>query len=233
MLAAMNRRLAVVAFSFAAACSKAEPKPAPPFPPVGPVNPPKSAAPAAAPKAGPTRSETPKVEPPRPADPSLDQKTVKSPTGISFDVPAGWRRFAPGSSMRVAELGPPRAEGDTTDSTLVVTYFRGGAGTLESNIDRWLGQMLDASGAPTPRERARIEELTISGHKATVVDVESGTYKDTGPMAATTPTVEHARLLAAQLEGPEGAYFFKLTGPAKTVGAARDAYLAMLKSAKL
>lgn len=201
----MRTVAAAIALSLcgAAACSKAEPKRVPPLPPMGPMNPP--AAPAAPPE------------------------RIATAPGVSFDVPAGWRKLTPKSSMRLAELAPPRAAGDSSDAALVVTFFAGGAGTLEANVDRWVSQMSDASGQPVPRERAKIEEVRAGDLKITVVDV-AGSFRDSGPMAGTSKPIEEARMIASQLDASNGSYFFKLVGPAATVTAARDAYLALLKS---
>jgi hypothetical protein len=40
----------------------------------------------------------------------------------------------------------------------------------------------------------------------------------------------NSRLLGAVVEGPGGPWFFKATGPSATLGAQRDAFLAMLES---
>ena len=40
------------------------------------------------------------------------------------------------------------------------------------------------------------------------------------------------KLLGAIVEGPEGAIFFKLTGPSKTVEAARGEFAKMVKAIK-
>ena len=64
----------------------------------------------------------------------------------------------------------------------------------------------------------------------TTVEVE-GTFASSmgGPMAPKTPKTGF-KLLGAIVEGPKGNVFFKLTGPAKTVEAARADFLKMLKS---
>jgi len=41
-----------------------------------------------------------------------------------------------------------------------------------------------------------------------------------------------ARLFGAVVEGPDGSWFFKATGPDKTLGPERDAFLGMLKSVR-
>jgi hypothetical protein len=51
-----------------------------------------------------------------------------------------------------------------------------------------------------------------------------------GPMAPTKTSKPGFRLLGAIVEGPQGAVFFKLTGPAKTVAASEAGFEKMLSS---
>src|SRR5438034_11313181 len=95
-------------------------------------------------------------------------------SGLTFTTPDGWRQSPPGSSMRIAEFTLPRAAGDADDAQLVVYYFGGSGGSIDANIQRWIGQMQQpdgkaASAAPT-RETRKVHGLTV-----TLVDV-SGTY---------------------------------------------------------
>jgi hypothetical protein len=72
----------------------------------------------------------------------------------------------------------------------------------------------------------------VDGLAVTTVEVQ-GTYAASmGPMSGATITKENFRLLGAIVEGPEGAVFFKMTGPAQTVDGARGGFDAMLKSVR-
>src|SRR5262245_54266256 len=93
---------------------------------------------------------------------------------LTFTAPTGWTTRQPQSSMRVAEYQLPATEGDTEPGELVVYYFGGSGGSVDANIQRWLGQMTQPDGRDTAtlakRESRTVNQLTIS-----LLDV-SGTY---------------------------------------------------------
>ena len=76
--------------------------------------------------------------------------------------------------MRVAEFVVPLAQGDADDAELIVYYFGTGAGTVDANIDRWIGQMQQPDGSST-KDKARRSTQTVNGSHVTMVDV-TGTY---------------------------------------------------------
>jgi len=141
---------------------------------------------------------------------------------VRFMFPAGWQRSDPTSKMRIAQATIPGPGGP---AELAVFYFGPGqGGGVDANLDRWISQMDVASGAPPRRE-----SFQVSGCNVTWIDV-AGTLKP-GPMGMGPSTAQPgARLLGAVVEGPNGPWFFKATGPDATVSAARDGFLAMLKS---
>ena len=70
-------------------------------------------------------------------------------SALTFSAPAGWKPVPTSSSMRVAQFALPRAAGDPADAELVVYYFGGSGGTVEANIERWVGQMKQPDGKPS------------------------------------------------------------------------------------
>jgi hypothetical protein len=114
--------------------------------------------------------------------------------------------------MRKASYEVPRANGDTEDGELAVFYFGPGqGGSIDANVDRWVKQ--------------------FSGISANDVEIQHGTF-DAGQMAMggnKGPKPDYA-LEGAIVETPSGAYFFKMTGPARTVLAARGPFLQLLDS---
>ena len=129
-------------------------------------------------------------------------------------VPAGWIEQAPASSMRKAQFSLPKAEGDTEDGELVAFYFgQGQGGSVEANIDRWIGQISQPDGSSS-KEKAKTSSREVAGMKVTLVDV-SGTYSNT-MMGSPSPRPGY-RMLAAVIETGEGPWFFKLVGPEKTI----------------
>src|SRR5687767_5444348 len=150
---------------------------------------------------------------------------------LTYSAPAGWKASGPSSSMRVAQFVLPRAAGDTADADLVVYYFGGSGGTVDGNIERWLGQMQQPDGKPSSAVAKR-GTRTINGLKVTLVDV-GGTYvAEMTPGSAQRHNSPNFRLPAAVLETSNGPYFIKLARPSRTVGAAEKAYEQFLASVK-
>jgi hypothetical protein len=151
--------------------------------------------------------------------------------GLTFSAPAGWKAVSTSSSMRVAQFAVPRAAGDAADAELVVYYFGGSGGSVDANIERWLGQMQQPDGRPSSAVAKR-ESRTIHGLKVALVDV-SGTYiAEITPGATQRHNSPNFRLRAAVIDTPNGPYFIKLTGAAKTIAASEKAFEAFLASLK-
>ena len=151
--------------------------------------------------------------------------------GLTYTAPAGWKAVTTSSSMRVAQFTVPRASGDTQDAELVVYYFGGSGGTVDANIDRWVGQMQQSDGRPSSAAMKR-QSRTVNGMKVTLVDV-SGTYvAEVTPGSPQRHNSPNFHLRAAVIETTNGPYFIKLTGPAKTVAAAEKPFEAFLASVK-
>ncbi len=145
-----------------------------------------------------------------------------SGAGIQWTAPAGWKAEA-ARPMRLATytLAP--------GGECAIYFFGAGqGGSVEANLDRWIGQFLQADGKAS-KAAAKIAKRTIHGWPVTTVDV-SGAYTGMGgPMAKSdSPAMPGYRMLAAIVEGPQGSVFFKFTGPAKTVEANRAAFDKML-----
>jgi len=137
--------------------------------------------------------------------------------GLTFTTPDGWQPLVPGSSMRVAEFTLPRASGDAEDAQLVIYYFGGSGGSVDANMQRWIGQMEQADGTPSSAV-AKKESRKVNGLALTLVDV-SGTYvAEVAPGSARRNNKPHFRLRAGVVDTPRGPYFIKLTGPERTVG---------------
>jgi hypothetical protein len=157
--------------------------------------------------------------------------TALSAGGLTFATPQGWKLGRPGSAMRVAEFVLPRAQGDTEDAQLVVYYFGGQGGSVDANVQRWLGQIEQPDGKPTSAVAKR-ESRTVNGLAVTLVDA-TGTYTaEMSPGAAEHHNQPRFRLRAGVVQTPNGPYFLKLTGPQATVArwnAAFDQFVASLK----
>jgi len=134
--------------------------------------------------------------------------------------------------MRRAQYRLAREEGDAEDAELTVFYFPGQGGAIQANIDRWVGMFTKADGS-SAAEDAKTEKKNINGLEMTLVDV-AGTYtnRSMGPMGDASGPQQDYRMLAAIVETSGGPWFFKLTGPAKTVRkweASFQAFLATIR----
>lgn len=146
--------------------------------------------------------------------------------------PKSWQVKRPSSGIVEFEFAIPKAEGDETDGRMTVM---GAGGSIDANVDRWLGQFRDSDGKPLGKDAAKTDKREIAGMNVVVVDM-AGTYIDKpgGPFAP-GPSVEREnyRMLAAivQTKGA-GNYFFKFYGPEKTVAANEKPFLQMLETLK-
>lgn len=146
-----------------------------------------------------------------------------SGAGVSWTMPASWKAEAQRPMRLATYTAAPGAECG------VYFFGAGQGGSVEANLDRWIGQFLQADGKAS-KEAAKIAKRTIHGLPVTTVDV-SGAYTGMGgPTVQPGPAMPSYRLLGAILEGPQGSIFFKFTGPAKTVAANQPAFDKMLES---
>jgi hypothetical protein len=112
--------------------------------------------------------------------------------------------------MRLATYKIPRVQGDPADPELSIVAA---GGSVEANADRWVGQF-DAEGQKTAKRSTR----KVGALDVTIVDVQGTFSGGMGPAAG--PSADWA-LLGAIVPAADTLYFFKLTGPAKSVAAAR------------
>ena len=147
---------------------------------------------------------------------SLLLAAILPQSGTLHFVPAPtWKPRPPASSMRVAEFVVPRVAGDPEDAEVIVYFFGGSGGSVDANIERWVGQFQTPGGrsVPTPKRTTSTSgSLTV-----TAIDV-GGTYiAQVRPGSDERFNKPDFRMWAAVVETPKGPYFVKLTGPKQTV----------------
>jgi hypothetical protein len=129
--------------------------------------------------------------------------------------------------MRKAVYRIPKSGADGEDAELVVFHFgRHEGGDTEANIQRWIAQFADAKPSDVKRS-----ERTANTMKQTIVEID-GTFTGSGMPGSTPTSKAKYRLIGAVVETPAGSYFFKLTGPKKTVETAHDAFYSLLDSVR-
>jgi hypothetical protein len=152
------------------------------------------------------------------ADEKSDPKIDLADGKILLTAPEGWVRKPPKVRFIDHEFSVPAAKGDTEDGRVTVM---GAGGTVEANLDRWIGQFSQPDGSETKNLVPEAErKKTISGVEVHFVDL-TGTYKDMpapfAPNAAATMRKDY-RMLAAVIVAPKlGNYFIKFYGPRQTV----------------
>jgi hypothetical protein len=144
----------------------------------------------------------------------------RGPGSLVWKAPPRWQIAPNSSSMRLATYRIPKAPGDSDDAELSIMQA---GGTVEANADRWVGQFDPAGQKTAKRSTKTVGSLTV-----TLVEVQ-GNYAGMGMGKQASGT--GWALLGAIVPTPGMPYFFKLTGPAKTVSAAHgefDAFVASL-----
>lgn len=174
----------------------------------------------------------PEPEPPPKAVTSVSTSPAPTPSGssssaatksgkplkVSWDAPASFER-QPDKPMRDATYKIKRAPGDSEDGELAVSQV---GGTLEANIKRWSTQFDD-------KTTTKRTERTVGEIKVTIVEL-TGTYSGMQmPGQPPSQPKSNYALLGAIID-TEVPTFFKLVGPAKTVGAARVDFDRMVDS---
>lgn len=160
---------------------------------------------------------------PHPGMQSAGDRTVQ----IEWADPSDWKKATPTSPMRKASYVIPKAAGDPEDGELHLFYFgKKFGGDVDANVKRWLGQFPE-----TKPEQAKRSEREVRGMKQTLVEIEDGLFMSGPPMGKKVPKKGFG-LLGAIVAAPTGNYFFKMTGPSKTVKAARPKFIELLDSIK-
>lgn len=190
--------------------------------------------------AAPTADTAPPATTPAPSAPPATAPAAAStgePTaggtvdasGLTFSMPAGWTRKAPGT-MRVAELGAPAPEGSTEEAAEIAFFSFGpqGAGDAASNVARWASLVLDDAGQPAPHESTteKVGALTV-----TLVQT-SGAYQSGSPAGPKTPKPGFTLLGAIIEGGPQGPLYIRMTGPKAVIEAHRERWFGMIRSAR-
>src|SRR5262245_62153313 len=158
---------------------------------------------------------------PAPADPAAGPLTWKAP--------ATWTSTPPRNAMRQAQYTLPAAAGDPAEGECVVFYFGSGqGGDAKANVDRWRAMFTTADGGPAPY---KVGETKVAGRVITKME-STGIYQPS-PMAfggTPPPPRPDWMMLGAIVPGGDANWFFRCTGPKKTLEAERANFDALLAS---
>lgn len=158
------------------------------------------------------------------AAPTQKAQSKAGPGEILWDVPAKWKEAPNPNAMRIATYFVGRADGDSDDAEMSVSRV---GGSVEANLGRWKAQF----DPPKPDSTKRFER-TIAGLKVTIFET-AGNYTGMVVRGQAPKPHENWGLLAAIVEVPGGdPWFFKLTGPEKTLAAARPDFESLANSVR-
>lgn len=159
--------------------------------------------------------------------PSAKTKKVEV-KDIALNIPEGWKQKPVSGQMRVGEFEVPAADGEKAPGEYAVFFFgKGGAGGVQANVDRWIGQF-EADGR---KVRTVTGESTLG--KYTLVDL-TGTYnKSIGPpIAGNKKKLSGWRVVNVVIETEAGPYFLKLDGSQKTIASVENEFRASFGAKK-
>jgi hypothetical protein len=161
--------------------------------------------------------------------PVAAETTRTEAAGLRFNVPKSWTRVPAPSDVRAAQYTIPKAAGDPEDGEFILFFFgKGKGGGVEDNLERWYGQFAQPDGKAS-KDVAVVTIRTVNGLHVTTVDL-SGTYTAMmGPGQKAEPKAGY-RMIGAIIEGDEGPWFVKATGPLATIDAARHDIDTLLQS---
>ncbi len=139
---------------------------------------------------------------------------------LKWSKPEGWSKVDHPSPMRKGTFKIPKVDGDSEDAEMSITQVGGG---VAANIKRWEGQFAEKTPAKT-------SEQTINGLTVTVVE-KSGTFSGMMmPRGSGGGAAKSDWALLGAVVHTQPAHFFKMTGPKKTVEAAKPAFDEFVKS---
>lgn len=151
---------------------------------------------------------------------------------LAYEAPDTWIPQPSSSGMRLAEWTLP-GDGGAEGAEVVIFYFGpGDGGSVDANLDRWMGQFTQPDGRPT-RDRAEVSELTVDGLALTVLDVRGTYVAAVRPGASERRDEPDYRMLAVVAEGEGGPWFVRLLGPEAAVEKHRAAFDRFLRSLRL
>lgn len=166
----------------------------------------------------------------RAADKEEGKKFTIADGKFELTAPATWVVKQPRVRIIENEFEAPAAEGDEMPGRITVM---GAGGTIEANIDRWIGLFTQPDGSDT-KKAAKVKKTTIAGQQVHLVDV-SGTYLDKPPFAGGGVEREKYRMLSAIIETTQGGkktgnYFIKFIAPAHTAADNEEGFQKMIES---
>jgi len=158
--------------------------------------------------------------------PPPDPASGLGSAALVWDVPASWVAEPPANPMRRAQY---RIRGAAGDGELVVFYFGPNQGGPPlDNAQRWAMQFAQPDGSD-PLAALKTRAGDIRGIPALFVET-TGTYNSGAMSGGPAVAKENWALLGVVAQGGDANWFFKFTGPKKTIEAERATFEGMIGS---
>ena len=152
---------------------------------------------------------------------------------LQMDAPAEWEKVQP--RVRFIEVEFAIYDSEEKNPKKGRLTIMGAGGSIEANIERWVGQFEQPDGKDTRDDATTIKEKMVASQDVTMVDI-SGTYLDR-PIPVRPEQVtkrENYRMLAAIIATESlGNYFVKFYGPAEIVKQNEESFGAFIESLKV
>src|SRR5262245_8884451 len=149
---------------------------------------------------------------------------------LALTVPASWTKKEPASRIVEVEFAIPPAKGDESPGRLTAM---GAGGSIEDNVNRWVGQFVGAGGSAAKPQR---DKANVSVAEVEIVDL-SGIYKaplDGLFVVGKTINRDNYVMPGAIIQTKDrGNYFLKLYGPKATIDENAKGFQDMVKSLKV
>jgi hypothetical protein len=145
-----------------------------------------------------------------------------------FQVPQDWVETEVQSSMRLYQVSIPSVSGENFQGDLAV--FGQIGGSIQQNIDRWVGQFSQPDGSPSG-DKAKVETIQGDHYKINLLDLVGtmGSSMMSGMPGQQADKVDW-RVLGAVIETDSGLWYIKVTGHRDTLEKGREGFIALCKS---
>ena len=130
---------------------------------------------------------------------------------LKFTIPSKWKIEPVESPARGGQWRVPPLHGQGEGGEVVVFYFGPGiGGSAKENIEAWIGTMFNAEGHPAAAERKQHKTGGITISQVVIF----GTYNQLVSLPGVPPVPKsNYGLLGAVIENPQGAIYWRFTGP--------------------
>lgn len=149
---------------------------------------------------------------------------------LDFQAPKLWEQKKPRFNIVEAEFAATCSKPDIDPARLTIMAS---GGSVEANLERWVGQFSQEDGSDT-EDKTKQKQEKVNGMTVHFVDI-TGTYADSaGPFAGNATQRKGYRMLGAIVETKVvGNYYFKMYGPKETMDEHEKRFLEMVKTIKL